>query len=146
MKKRMMNLVALLALAIVPLAVSATGITTKLTADIPFDFIAGNRSMPAGKYTLIRTANPGVLEIHGDQNDVHVAIVVRTTQASEASAGSRLEFRRYGDQYFLGGIWTEAMMTGFEVVASRSEREARDKAKFLAGRPVNPEIVTVNAQ
>lgn len=146
MKKQFLNLVALLALSIAPLAVSATGIGAKLTADIPFDFVAGNQSMPAGKYTLTKSATPGVMELSSDENDVHAVIVVRREQASQAPAASRLEFRRYGDQYFLGGIWTEAMTTGYKVVPSRSEREAGDKAKFLAGRPVKPEIVTVNAK
>ena len=146
MKKQILNLVALLALSIAPLAVSATGIAAKLTAEIPFDFIAGNQSMPAGKYTLTKSATPGVMEIRSDENNAHAFIVVRGEQANQAPAASRLEFRRYGDQYFLGGIWTEAMTAGYKVVPSRSEREAGEKAKFLAGRPVKPEVVAVNAK
>jgi hypothetical protein len=92
-------------------AFACTGLhaqTVDLGATIPFDFIAGQAVMPAGDYTihgqsilyLVRRLDAGL----------PAGAYVTTVGASgtEENGSPRLEFHRYGNEYFLAAIWNAA--------------------------------------
>jgi hypothetical protein len=109
--------------------------TPALTANIPFDFQMGNARMPAGEYTFHRDAN-SVLTIRAA--DGRHAAMVLTTPATRRDAPTKpsVQFQRYGDAYFLSGLWTASSTDGFAVPQSSKQKE-------LARRVQHPEKTVI---
>ena len=97
-----------------------------LKADIPFDFVVGDKQLPSGEYH-VKQINSGTTLIQG--KDAHSSAVVLTAaaQAAKISDVSKLVFNRYGDQYFLSKIWEASSVAGRQVVKSRLEREVAQR-------------------
>lgn len=99
--------------------------------DIPFQFAAGGKTMPAGEYTVdIRTVD-GLVRIES-KGDRHQAAFIATFPAEKAvSDNPKLTFHRYGDKYFLARISQQGSDSIRGLAASPAEREAA-KAPSLA--------------
>lgn len=108
--------------------------TTKLTANIPFDFVYGDVTMPAGEYDLTRL-NVGIPAFRiGDVDHSNVAlrtamIVTRKRVPTETV----LIFNRYRENggevtTFMAQVWIEGREDGFEFFKHRAEREAAKRA------------------
>jgi len=93
-----------------------------LKADIPFDFLVGDKRLPSGQYH-VKSLNPVLTQI--ESKDARSTAIVLTTgmQAAKISDVGKLVFNRYGDQYFLSKIWAPSSGTGHELRKSRLERE-----------------------
>ncbi|MBV8894480.1 MAG: hypothetical protein JO266_21315 [Acidobacteria bacterium] len=98
-------------------------------ANIPFDFVAGNTSMPAGEYRISQLSNVGVLSIKGESGEIAL-VGSNSVQANAMSPGTRLIFHRYGDQYFLYQVWTEGDDRGREVPKLRWEKELTSNSRY----------------
>jgi hypothetical protein len=100
-------------------------------ANIPFPFTVANRTLPAGRYTIIHM-NDTTLRIFGSHNQG--TVVLSTTVEGKAPENSgRIVFHRYGASYFLSEVWVPASGTGRKVFRSRTEEE-------MAGRQAEMEI------
>jgi hypothetical protein len=112
------------------------------TVTIPFKFYVAGKTLPAGQYHVGRsteTTEEG-LALRGKDGRVGVFVLTRGIQTEEVQQQSKLVFRRYGDQYFLGEVWTFGRNTGRELPISRTERVTKqENAKHGA----NPEKVAV---
>ena len=97
-----------------------------LKANIPFDFVVGEKRLPSGQYH-VKSLNPVLTQIQG--NDAHSTAIVLTTgmQAAKISDVGKLIFNRYGDQYFLSKIWVPLTDTGRQLPKSRFEREVAQR-------------------
>jgi hypothetical protein len=93
-----------------------------LKADIPFDFVVGDKQLPSGEYR-VKQINPGTTLIQGKDSHSSAAVFTTTAQAAKISDVGKLVFNRYGDQYFLSKIWEASSVAGRQVVQSRVERE-----------------------
>ena len=94
-----------------------------LKASIPFDFVVGNTTLPAGEYAL-RPLNPVDGSIVGiKQVDGSAAMIVVTRPADQTgqTTEARLIFHRYGNEYFLSQIWTG--LNGLQLHMSKREQE-----------------------
>src|SRR6185436_8534605 len=82
-----------------------------LKADIPFDFLLGDKRLPSGQYH-VKSLNPVLTQI--ESKDARSTAIVLTTgmQAAKTSDTGKLIFNRYGDQYFLSKIWVPSTNTG----------------------------------
>src|SRR5690242_355398 len=77
-----------------------------LKGNVPFEFVAGDRTIPAGTYSIrlaernicIKDANGHALE----------AVVTNPRQGNRKDEQPRFVFRQYGDRYFLSQIWTRS--------------------------------------
>jgi len=98
-----------------------TAQSTRVTADIPFDFQMGKTWMPAGEYSFQRQS--GVLTIRAADGK-HAAMTL-TSPASrhDVSQTPVVQFNRYGDTYFLSGLYDADSRDGFAVPASGKQRE-----------------------
>jgi hypothetical protein len=96
-----------------------------LKAHIPFDFIAGNRTLPAGDYLIKRglSNSPDVLLIRGKENKEAMFLLVNETQAQVTPTESQLVFDRFGDSYFLSTIWLAGEDLGCEAPMPKAEHE-----------------------
>ena len=77
-----------------------------LTVDVPFNFVAGGMSLPAGQYEVLHVMNPSWIMLR--TSDGNAIAVVHTSVSSTASeqASNKLVFNRYRDKYFLAQVWT----------------------------------------
>jgi len=94
-----LGLLALLATA------SAFGQQHRGTFDIPFEFSAGGKSMPAGQYEVTQATGLGSMELTCSACKAGVLSVTHAVGSYDTSISeSRLVFNRYGDRYFLSSV------------------------------------------
>lgn len=133
------SLCILIAAAAVPLA--AQSIT--VTANIPFEFVVGDHTMPAGEYTVSNAVGTNALTIGARDGSALVFVGSALLRADEGYPDtSELLFRRYGNQYYLSEVWSSATPIGRELLKSRTEREL---TKTSAVKP-ETEIVLAQAR
>jgi len=75
-----------------------------LKGEIPFAFVSGSRTLPAGEYTIEIGSN-GIHFLDAKKHPIQ-AIFANPAEQSYSEEQPRLVFRQYGGQYFLGQIWT----------------------------------------
>jgi len=142
MKNQAFRTITLLSLFCILAATSAYAQSAdRISMKIPFNFIAGEKTLPAGEYivrsdfpsrvTLIRTA---------DGRREHTTILTMPVPPETTPFTAKLVFHRYGDQYFLHQVWTPASERGGQLSQSRAERA---KANELASGISKRQLVTV---
>jgi hypothetical protein len=94
----------------------------QIKAQIPFDFVANGRTMPAGECIIEVVANGSTaLTIRSGKQAVLASPIADEPNASTETA---LVFHRYGDRYFLASI-KRAGAIGYALPVSRQENELR---------------------
>lgn len=110
-------------------------------ADIPFQFSAGEKTLPSGHYTVTcQDSGPGSGIIRLTGAKARVGLAMFSVYGKSADHG-KLVFRRHGNRYFLAQVWAAGEETGLQVTKSRAEREA---ALELAGNQREYEIIALN--
>jgi hypothetical protein len=129
----------LFVLAVLLLATSARAQQNGVKADVPFDFVVGNRAYPAGEYILRAALNDGGIIRIENMNEVSAAFA-QSNSCSKAtpSPETKLVFHRMGGHYFLYQLWTAGNSTGREFPKGRIEIQ-------LAQNHEKPEVVMVAA-
>ena len=129
-----LTIAILMFMAVVTITADAQVSGSKMSASIPFAFNVGNKTLPAGEYT-VRVVNPSsdrrVLQIRS--TDGRVSAVIQTIGAALNSANNaddaRLVFHRYGDTYF----FAQAQMAGDSTMLAAVKTNAqRSKERELA--------------
>ncbi len=114
----------LVMLAVVP-ALGGGHLDHKIQADIPFDFMVGDKTFPAGMYTFTQPPpTRGVLRIRSLDGPESVVVITRGVQERRTPPDeTKLVFTRYGDLYFLAQAWIVGEIEGREFLKSRTESE-----------------------
>jgi hypothetical protein len=108
-----------------------------MTVEVPFAFVAGKKTLPAGTYAVRPMASNVI--VFADVNGGPSSIVVTTAADATASLGrSEVRFNRYGDAYYLAEV-RPAAATQFLSVP-----RTRDEARLARSTP-NPEVVALEA-
>lgn len=73
---------------------------------VPFDFVVGNMTFPAGTYTIKRISDDPLagLVIQSSDGKVNKFFRPTTTDSAISSDQAKLQFRHEGGKYFLTGI------------------------------------------
>ncbi len=123
----MTGVMALTALAFTRVAQSQQ----PLVVNVPFEFVAGGKTLPAGEYS-VSTSSPERTLLLIDRQDPSASIFMGTNAiiASEPKSESKLVFNRYGDRYFLSQVWTAGNSCGRLLPMSDREKEVSQTAKF----------------
>jgi hypothetical protein len=81
--------------------------TEGVRVNVPFEFVAGGTTLPAGTYTVARVS-PGTSQILSirSYNDGVMFLPIEFDGAATGQA--KLDFEHVGDKYFLSGIETSA--------------------------------------
>ncbi len=111
-------------LAFVTAVASAQGQSSKRqVANIPFEFVVGDKSLPAGEYDVTAMTPTGeTLRVRGTENAKSaIRLSSALTQAKPAEKG-KLVFRRYANRYFLAEVWTAGDSNGRQLRKSSAER------------------------
>jgi hypothetical protein len=130
-------------LIIVGLFITLAGATalaqyqSSIIVNIPFSFIVGNQTMPAGRYTLEPASQSGtrsLLLIRSRDGRNAAYVFTSDVQAKANQEESRLIFNHYGDDYFLHQMCVAA--TRYICELPTSKVEARLMASGVDPRPV----------
>lgn len=115
----------------------------QFTVTIPFNFYVAGKTLPAGHYHVRRSTEDlgGVLVIRGTDGRTGVFVLTRGIETAEVQQQSRLVFRRYGDQYFLGEVWISGRSTGRELPSSRKERLTKQESAKHGSNPEKAAVV-----
>lgn len=112
----------LLGLSVLLMAAAAQAQQTKVQANVPFDFVVGDRTYPAGEYSLRSVTNDGaVIQLTNDVDARNVNS--NSCRNATLATQTKLVFRKMGDEYFLYQVWTEGNLSGREF--PRSDMEIR---------------------
>lgn len=146
-------LVSIIALAFVTAVVSSAQSRGKMIrADVPFDFIVGDKTLAAGQYSVgqITTNSDGGILVksrtgkHGALRLTNAVLIKAPRQKTS------LTFLRYGNTYFLSQVWISGSAEGREVIKSKAERAAnrelaRNSSTDNLAQNSRPEVVTIMA-
>ncbi|HKD61094.1 MAG TPA: hypothetical protein VKB47_11590 [Terracidiphilus sp.] len=103
--------------------------------EIPFNFTVGEKVLPAGEYIVVPQGNHSLkIQSVGGWN---WTIVTGSQSYHDASDGSRLEFDRIGESYFLHRVLCPSLTAlNIDVPLRRSEKTAREQASLLSNAKV----------
>jgi len=91
-------------------------IQPQVTATLPFDFVAGKTTLPAGKYIVRRISEQPFDVLMLTCDDTGVSVFVRPTEMENASDDKpKLGFQKVGGQHFLSSIQTADYVYNFSV-------------------------------
>jgi hypothetical protein len=125
MKKQAMKVLVISGLfALLMIAPTYAQSDERVIADIPFAFVAGDKTLPAGEYEIKQgnTNSPDVLLIRSEDNRNAVFVMTEETQARRTPDKSELVFNEVGNTYFLSKIWVAGDEMGRELPKTRAER------------------------
>ena len=121
-------------IAVAALLLSATcllaGPTTKIRANVPFDFYVGEEQLPAGTYVFemraigFGSSSSSAVAVY--RQDGTVAVTLSTIPSGweyRRMADGHLHFSRYTNTYFLNKV--EGPSSGASLITTRVERELR---------------------
>lgn len=118
---------------------------SRVTAHIPFAFQVGDKTLPAGDYSIKRLSQNALL-VESEDGDVSaLAQAPRSIQNSSPNAQpstEKLVFRQYGEHYFLAQVWMTKGAGGRELNMSGAERKAASELK-LARNGAKPQTIEV---
>ena len=109
----------LFALTVLLMATAAKAQETKVRANVPFDFVVGDRAYPAGEYSF--TNNDAALQITNAEGTGMELLLSRACQSARPSETTKLVFQKMGGYYFLQQIWVAGNSSGRELPRSRTE-------------------------
>ncbi len=115
----------------------------QIRAHIPFAFNVGEKSFPAGEYTVVCTntaSDRKVLQLRGTNGSI---LVQTNSIIGKTSEEAKLVFNRYGDRYYFSQAWLTADDTGMQVSRSRSEKAT---AKEMASIRRATEMVALSGK
>ncbi len=123
MKKNLIGIIALVGLITVSAVSARAQISTKVTTEVPFSFIAGGYELSAGEYTISFneiTSSGDVLLIESADGKSRVIVLARSQTIARTDEKSGLSFIRFGGDYYLNGVTVFARKLDVEPVVSRS--------------------------
>lgn len=144
----MMTLVVGLTLTTIVASAQGPSTARSIVADIPFDFIVGGKTLPAGKYNVgaATSTGEGVRITSRDGNSSAMRLSYLASDKSQ-KRNARMVFHRYGQMYFLAEVWSGDAF-GHKLTPSKSERNIRQelgsnpsKSKLAKGAYETVEVV-----
>lgn len=138
MKKQAFGIVAVFSLLLVLSSASVQAQSNRNSINIPFNFNVGQKTLPAGEYTVEPTRKDSQNVWLLENKNRHESVVFTTIPAwaSVTQEQTKLVFNRYDDQYFLSQIFTAGDNSSRELRMRRWERQ-------LARNGVQPEKVLI---
>ena len=151
MKKRTTATLSAMALIAILATASSTSAQSNygIRITVPFDFTIGEKSYPAGQYTVGVSSSLDLIRVRST-DDKRTAFVTSTIGTGTAvdEHRSQLEFNRYGDRYFLHAVWLGPL--GRQLPKDKIERELirdliHDRSESAGALEIETFIVTPNS-
>jgi len=142
MKKQIYMMIALSVLVgSMAVAAKAQNGGRMLVANIPFQFMVGNETLPAGEYT-VRSVNSTTLQLQTRDGSASAVVQINYVPGKKREQAV-LIFNRYGNKYFFAEAWTDGEIEGMKAIRSRSERAAQ---KEIAGLKPRTETIALRSR
>jgi len=126
MTQQALRTIATLGFLLMLTAVPAYSQAEQLRANIPFPFIVGEKTLPAGAYSIERVRRDSTLVWLLQQRESRgTAVFITSPIRSQTQEEAKLVFHRYGEEYFLVQIWAVDGNTGREVAETQREHTVR---------------------
>jgi hypothetical protein len=123
MKKRAFVTATLFVLSLI-VAAQVAQADEPMLVNIPFAFVAGNATLPAGEYRVQKMdENSAVVLIRCSGPSASAMVLSNAAQAKETQTQSKLVFHRYGNRYFLSQVWSAGSIRGRQLLKSPREKE-----------------------
>jgi hypothetical protein len=130
--------------AVLVLAAGAQAQTSRgVEVHVPFDFVAGQKQMPAGRYTVrrVHVNSESALLIKGEGRGAGSAVVLTNT-GDGTPARASLTFRQHGERYFLAEVSMPGAASVRELAKTGAERAAEREA-LAQSEPGESKTVTI---
>jgi hypothetical protein len=134
-----------LALAAASAAVANGQSKPHLVANVPFEFVVGDKTFGAGEYQV------GTIGQLGESIAIRNAAgdnAIRLSSARErrdSDTAAKLVFHRYGSTYFLSQVWMAGEMSGRELSRTGQERSLQRELKTIVSTKHTYEVVEIAA-
>jgi hypothetical protein len=116
-------------------------------ADVPFDFIVGDKTIPAGRITArgVSADMGGPLAIRNvDQGELALR-AGRPVLATDTSDQCKLVFHKHGNRYYLAQIWIPGYKA-WEVMKSKEERSLERELRAVKNFKPAPVVLAARIQ
>lgn len=140
--RALLGLVATLALAV---AVNAQGLST-FVVSVPFDFIAGTKQLPAGRYTISRVRSDAETALIIRSEDGRSSAVFLTNRSDADPGAAAFVFRQHGDRYFLAEVSMPGTASVRELPKTGAERRIERELAEQKGSESKTVTVVGNVQ
>jgi hypothetical protein len=104
-------------------AASAQYNDQKVTATIPFDFVVGQSTLPAGQYVFLRSGSNQLL-VRNAEGHNFTTVLTGSVESPKAPLRSKLKFETVDGSHVLVQVWNEQQIIGSEIYHPRSVVEA----------------------
>lgn len=145
MRNRNLKALSITGLFLMLAAVSVQAQTgsSRVEANVPFDFVAGESKFRAGEYSVKRIGKNALLLSSADQQTRVIVQAPETVSQPRRDTPPRLVFHRYGHEYFLAQVWLNQGADGQGLYPSKAERR---RAEQLAKNNAKPRDVEITAR
>jgi hypothetical protein len=100
--------------------------STKVVAQVPFEFMVANKIVPAGEYTVQAfTMDGNTLVIRNAEARVGLVSPSSQSEGKQEASHYALVFKHYGDRYFLSAIKLQGSNITYRFPESKVEAELR---------------------
>jgi hypothetical protein len=115
----------------------------KVVTNVPFEFRAGSKIVPAGQCTVQRSGMLSqMLLIRNSDKKVGLYSLAQLGDVAKGSENeTALIFHKYGDQYFLSGIRVAGKTEAYELPETKIEAELRAQ-----NAPASEEVLVARLQ
>ena len=114
-----------LLLAVAPLYAGSI-LNHEMTVSVPFGFIAGDKSLPAGDYSVQVNPERGSVVLH-QEGQSPLILLTNQRESTNTPPRGKLVFKRYGANFFLSEVWNQDNATGQALTPSAAEKEMAHK-------------------
>src|SRR6266576_2456644 len=94
----------------------------EMTVSVPFGFIAGDKSLPAGDYSVQVNPERGSFVLHQEGQSPLILLTNRRESINTSLPRGKLVFKRYGANFFLSEVWNQDNATGQALTPSAAEK------------------------
>jgi hypothetical protein len=127
LKKIIVTLAAsVLLLAALPLHARHT-LSNILQVTVPFEFLAGDRVLPSGNYTVEVNSERGIIVLRGADGQQPLVLLTNPVETLAAKKHSHLLFRRYDTAFFLVEVWRSDDSVGRTLPTTDLQKEMARK-------------------
>lgn len=95
---------------------------------VPFDFVVGNRTLPAGSYRFqmvlgspTQTDTVGILAVRSVDGRYYASTVTRLTEGEAPTDGPKVVFSRSNDRASLAQLWEKGNSVGLKLKTDNDE-------------------------
>jgi hypothetical protein len=110
-----------------------------VVANIPFEFMVGDQTIPAGNYLLVSTDFGTTITVQQLDGSTRLTLAAMMGRRAEAPPVPKVLFNRYGQRYFLSQVLSANSETVYKIPRSKAEVK-------LAQGHAKPAVTAVIAQ